>query len=210
MPLCDLIVAMLLHKLGSVRGLQCTDEIANSCDSRHHTHAHFFTHLICSIQLHRLKDRVLGKHCTMAEKQWSISIPPLSLTHTQNKGKLCVCEQNGTACLLYYCEQSRQHNSLPFILISILSDKPPSVTLCTLHPQHIPSTLPKTQWGSNSAPLFAPTSLPLFAPLPWPGRCWLVGMEACLDRNARGEEGRGPTTEGGSKCVGGGVGVLRE
>ncbi|KAK5907151.1 hypothetical protein CesoFtcFv8_005030 [Champsocephalus esox] len=29
----------------------------------------------------------------------------------------------------------------------------------------------------------------LFAPSPCPGRCWLAGTDACLDRNAGGEEG---------------------
>lgn len=132
----------------------------------------------------------------MAEKQWSISIPPLSLTHTQNKGKLCVCEQNGTACLLYYCEQSRQHNSLPFILISILSDKPPSVTLCTppppTHPIDPPQNPVRQQQYSFVCPHLPPPVCPLA--LTWK---MLVGGDGGMSRQERQRRGREGTDDWG-------------
>lgn len=112
---------------------------------------------------------------------------------------------------------------LPFILISILSDKPPqSHSRSRLYPSTHDTSCrpsPKPQRGSNSTPLSAhppPThSTPphrdtppsSFCPSPCPGRCWLAGTEACLDRNARGEEGRERRMEGGirEKYAGGGV-----
>lgn len=80
-PLCDLIVAIPLHKLGDLFVctcvLRCADEIANSCDSRHHIHAHTHTHssptsfVACSCTDKKKERRKVGgirKHCTIAKK----------------------------------------------------------------------------------------------------------------------------------------------
>lgn len=208
--------------------LQYTDEIANSCDSRHHTHTHSspisFVAYSCTD-----KARGLSKYCTMARKQWTVPIPP-PISHTRSHKlqhcKLCVCVsgscvwKNDWHCLsslLLWTEQNTPA-PLPFILISILNDKPSqshSRPVCTPPPPPPPFFLQPgvdpPQNPSEAAtvllclhPSLPPTHLTpppllsLLAPSPCPGRCWLAGTEACLDRNAGGgEEGREWRKEGG-------------
>lgn len=194
--------------------LQYTDEIANSCDSRHHTHTHSspisFVAYSCTD-----KARGLSKYCTMARKQWTVPIPP-PISHTRSHKlqhcKLCVCVsgscvwKNDWHCLsslLLWTEQNTPA-PLPFILISILNDKPSqshSRPVCTPPPPPPPllppawcRPSPKPQWGSNSAPLFAPlppshpsnppppslSSCPLALP-----RTMLVGGDGGMPRQER-------------------------
>lgn len=140
----------------------------------------------------------LSKYCTMAMKQWTVPIPPLSLTLTPTAALLwvstvCVYVKKWLALLVFFITVNTTDTPapIPFILISILDDKPPqshSLSL-HLHPSiHTPPAWcrlsPKPQRGSNSALLFAFLPSSFLAPSPCHGRCWLAGTEACLDRNA--------------------------
>lgn len=124
----------------------------------------------------------------MARKQWTIPIPPLSLTLTHSNCSIancvCVCMcvwlrvKKWLALLVLFITVNRTDTPapLPFILASILNDKPPQShsPLCLYASTRTPLAWcrpsPKPQWGSNSAPLFAhqPPSLPPFSLPPRP------------------------------------------
>lgn len=131
--------------------LKSADEIANSCHSRHHIHAHTL-HPPCLLHTAaRTKKKVKGGggrqtlYNSQENNELSPSLPYLSLALKPSAN--CECEQNGTACLLYCCEQTRQrfsppiHFNLPFLAINPGHTPAPSVPL---HPRHIQPTLPRT------------------------------------------------------------------
>lgn len=135
--------------------LKSADEIANSCDSRHHIHAHALHPprlLHTAARTKKKKKKVWGGrggrqtlYNSQENNEVSPALPYLSLTLKPSAN--CECEQNGTACLLYCCEQTRQrfsppiHFNLPFLAINPGHTPAPSVPL---HPRHIQPTLPRT------------------------------------------------------------------
>lgn len=90
-----------------------------------YTHT-LFTRLICCVQLQGQKKKRGGDRQTLYNSQGnnevSPSLPYLSLALKPSAN--WECEQNGTACLLYCCEQTRQrfsppiHFNLPFLAIN--------------------------------------------------------------------------------------------
>lgn len=135
----------------------------------------------------------------------SPSLPYLSHSLKLTANCVCVCfKKKKMALLVFFITVNTADTPapLPFILISILSDKPPqshSRSVCTPPPTTHLVDPPQNPSEAATVLLCLPPQPPLLAPSPCPGRCWLAGTEACLDRNARGEEGRERRMEGGSK-----------
>lgn len=100
---------------------------------------------------------------------------PSLVSHTHSSQLQTVCVSKKMAQFVFFRSVNRTDTPapLPFILISILSDKPPqSHSRSRLYPSTHDTSCrpsPKPQRGSNSTPLSAstpPPPLPLFAPHP--------------------------------------------
>lgn len=108
-----------------------------------HTHSSPTSFVACSCTDKKKRRRKVGGdtqtlYNSQENNEVSPSLPYLSLALKPSAN--CECEQNGTACLLYCCEQTRErfsppiHFNLPFLAINPGHTPAPSVPL---HPRHI-------------------------------------------------------------------------